>query len=60
MQIRDDLVGVVWVHTSRGDVRLRAGDVVPAGASVGCELLTPDIPAPAATRGRPRTRKAKA
>ena len=34
-----DLVGVVFVRTPTGTVVLRAGDVIPEGASVGSHLV---------------------
>lgn len=42
-RIRADLVGVVIVRTGVATVaRLRAGDEVPAGATVGAHLLADD------------------
>lgn len=37
--IRDDLRGVVYVHTSRGSIKLRAGDAVPKGAKIDKHFL---------------------
>ncbi|MBF9523042.1 MULTISPECIES: hypothetical protein [Mycobacteroides] len=42
MKIRDDLEGVVYVHTEGGVVVLSAGDTVPDGASVGDHLTSED------------------
>lgn len=38
MRIRDDLDGVVHVHSEGGVVVLRAGDTIPAGVVVGDHL----------------------
>lgn len=37
--IRDDLRGVVYVHTAQGPTKLRAGDVVPKGAKIDKHFL---------------------
>lgn len=40
MRIRDDLYGVVFVHTSSGSVALRAGEEVPEGVDIDTALVT--------------------
>lgn len=37
--IRDDLRGVVYVHTPQGSIKLRAGDAVPKGAKIDKHFL---------------------
>lgn len=37
--IRNDLQGVVYVHTLQGSTKLRAGDAVPKGAKIDKHFL---------------------
>ena len=53
MKIRDDLEGVVYVHTAGGGVAcLKAGDTVPDGAEVGDHLTEKDSDGAGVKRGR--------
>lgn len=56
MKIRDDLEGVVYVHTAGGGVAcLKAGDTVPDGAEVGDHLTEKDSDGAGVKRGRRST-----
>ncbi|OBB45668.1 hypothetical protein A5754_09140 [Mycolicibacterium fortuitum] len=53
MKIRDDLEGVVYVHTAGGGVAcLKAGDTVPVGVEVGDHLTEKDSDGAGVKRGR--------
>jgi hypothetical protein len=54
MKIRDDLEGVVYVHTEGGVVVLKAGDTIPAGVEVGEHLTGKDDADAGVKRGRGR------
>lgn len=47
MQVRSDLVGVVWVNVDGELKSLAAGDTIPDGVTVGDHITGPDESGPA-------------